>query len=147
MAIRLNKVTKECNVGLQTAVDFLQKQGFTDVEANPNTKITDEQYEMLLSAFSSDKGLKNEAAQMIQQRQEQKKEQKESKEAAAREAAAKEAAAREAAALEAAAREAAAAKAAAEKALLKKLLPRRLPPRLPRRQRRTLWPVLRFSDR
>ena len=28
MSIRLNKVTKECNVGLQTAVEFLQKKGF-----------------------------------------------------------------------------------------------------------------------
>lgn len=37
MSIRLNKVTKECNVGLQTAVEFLQKKGFSDVEANPNT--------------------------------------------------------------------------------------------------------------
>lgn len=43
MSIRLNKVTKECNVGIQTAVEFLQKKGFKDVEPNPNTKITDEQ--------------------------------------------------------------------------------------------------------
>ena len=48
MSIRLNKVTKECNVGLQTAVEFLQKKGFTDIEANPNTKISDEQYQMLV---------------------------------------------------------------------------------------------------
>ena len=114
MAIRLNKVTKECNVGLQTVVDFLLKKGFTDVEANPNTKITDEQYEMLLQAFSSDKGLKTEAAQMIQHRQEQKKELKENKEAAAREAAAKEAVAREIAAAKEAAEKAAAEKAASE---------------------------------
>ena len=32
MSIRLNKAIKECNVGLQTAVEFLQKKGFTDVE-------------------------------------------------------------------------------------------------------------------
>ena len=32
-------------MGLQTAVEFLQKKGFKDIEANPNTKITDEQYE------------------------------------------------------------------------------------------------------
>ena len=44
MSIRLNKATKECNVGLQTAVEFLQKKGFSDVEANPNGRITDEQY-------------------------------------------------------------------------------------------------------
>ena len=59
MGIRLNKVTKECNVGLQTAVEFLQKKGFTDIEANPNTKISEEQYEMLVAAFKTDQGLRN----------------------------------------------------------------------------------------
>ena len=43
MSIRLNTATKECNVGLQTAVEFLQKKGFADVEANPNGRITEEQ--------------------------------------------------------------------------------------------------------
>ena len=60
MSIRLNKVTKECNVGLQTAVEFLQKKGFSDVEANPNTKISDEQYQMLVAEFKKDKGLRDE---------------------------------------------------------------------------------------
>ena len=58
MSIRLNKVTKECNVGLQTAVEFLQKKGFSDVEANPNTKISDEQYQMLVAEFKKDRGLR-----------------------------------------------------------------------------------------
>ena len=62
MSIRLIKVTKECNVGLQTAVDFLQKKGFPDVEANPNTKISEEQYELLIKEFNKDIGLKNEAS-------------------------------------------------------------------------------------
>ena len=67
MSIRLNKVTKEFNIGLQTAVEFLQKKGFSEVEANPNFKITEEQYAMLQGEFSSDKGLRNEATQLIQQ--------------------------------------------------------------------------------
>ena len=67
MSIRLNKVTKEFNIGLQTAVEFLQKKGFSEVEANPNFKITEEQYSALQSEFSSDKGLRNEATQLIQQ--------------------------------------------------------------------------------
>ena len=67
MSIRLNKVTKEFNIGLQTAVDFLQKKGFSEVEANPNYKITEEQYAQLQNEFSSDKGLRNEATQLIQQ--------------------------------------------------------------------------------
>ena len=31
MSIRLNKVTKECNVGLQTVVEVLQKKGFEGI--------------------------------------------------------------------------------------------------------------------
>ncbi len=77
MSIRLSKVTKECNVGLQTVVDFLQKKGFPGVEPNPNTKITEEQHELLLKQFSPDKGLRSEATKLIQQRQETKDSKKE----------------------------------------------------------------------
>ena len=80
MSIRLNKVTKEFNIGLQTAVEFLQKKGFSEVEDNPNYKITEEQYALLQGAFSSDKGLRKEATQLIQQHFGQtKKERKEPK--------------------------------------------------------------------
>ena len=54
-------------MGLQTAVEFLQKKGFKDIEANPNTKITDEQYEMLLNEFNRDKGLRKQAAELSKQ--------------------------------------------------------------------------------
>ena len=54
MARRLNKVTRDFNIGISTAVKFLQKKGHT-VEANPNTKISEEQYESLLSEFGSEK--------------------------------------------------------------------------------------------
>lgn len=73
MSIRLNKVTKECNVGLQTAVEFLQKKGFSDVEANPNTKISDEQYQMLVAEFKKDKGLRDDAAAVSRKRQHKEK--------------------------------------------------------------------------
>jgi len=43
MSIRLNKVTRDLNVGMTTLVDFLQKKGHV-VENNPNTKITEEEY-------------------------------------------------------------------------------------------------------
>ncbi len=68
MTIRLNKVTRDLNVGITTAVEFLQKKGFT-VEANPNTKITDEQFEMLKKEFSNDKDLKMKSERFIQERQ------------------------------------------------------------------------------
>ena len=68
MTIRLNKVTRDLNVGITTAVEFLQKKGFT-VEANPNTKITDEQFEMLKKEFSTDKDLKMKSERFSQVRQ------------------------------------------------------------------------------
>ena len=77
MSVRLNKVTKEFNIGLQTAVDFLRKNGCDDVEVSPNSKITEQQYELLQKEFSSDKGLRSEATQLIQHRQEKSKERKE----------------------------------------------------------------------
>ena len=54
MPIRINKVTKECSVGLQTLVDFLNKKGFHDVEANPNASLTDEQYAVALAEFKKE---------------------------------------------------------------------------------------------
>ena len=72
MSIRLSKAIKECNVGLQTAVDFLNKKGSTEVEANLNTKISDEQYELLLKEFKPDSVLKDAANLMLQQQKEEK---------------------------------------------------------------------------
>ncbi len=60
MTIRLNKVTRDLNVGITTVVEFLQKKGFS-VEANPNTKISEEQYDLLVKEFSKDKSLKMES--------------------------------------------------------------------------------------
>ncbi len=68
MSIRLNKVTRDLNVGITTVVEFLQKKGFT-VEANPNTKVTDEQYDLLVKEFSIDKDLKKKTERFLQERQ------------------------------------------------------------------------------
>ena len=68
MTIRLNEVTRYLNVGITTAVEFLQKKGFV-VEANPNTKITDEQFELLKKEFSTDKDLKMKSERFLQERQ------------------------------------------------------------------------------
>ena len=56
------------NVGISTVVEFLQKKGYT-VEANPNTKITEEQYAILVKEFSTDKNLRIESERFIQERQ------------------------------------------------------------------------------
>ena len=68
MTIRLNKVTRDLNVGITTVVEFLQKKGYT-IEASPNAKITEEQYAVLVKEFSTDKNLKIESEKIIQERQ------------------------------------------------------------------------------
>ncbi len=68
MTIRLNRVTRNLNVGISTVVEFLQNRGI-EVEANPNAKISQEHYELLVKEFSKDKNLKQEAEQFFQERQ------------------------------------------------------------------------------
>ena len=67
MSIRLNKIAKEFNVGVQTLVDALQKKG-VEVENNPNTKVSDEHYDLLVKEFSKDKNLKIESDRISQER-------------------------------------------------------------------------------
>ncbi|WP_455673014.1 translation initiation factor IF-2 [Phocaeicola sp.] len=68
MTIRLNKVTRDLNVGITTVVEFLQKKGYA-IEPSPNAKITEEQYAVLVKEFSTDKNLKIESEKFIQERQ------------------------------------------------------------------------------
>jgi translation initiation factor IF-2 len=75
MSIRLNKVTRNLNVGLTTVVEFLQKKGFP-TEENPNVKIEDEAYELLVKEFNKDLNLKLEF-ERINQGRHQNKEKKE----------------------------------------------------------------------
>ena len=57
---RLQKVAKEFNVGIQSLVEHLAKKGH-QVEMNPNTKISEEQYELLATAFQEQRKVKEEA--------------------------------------------------------------------------------------
>lgn len=66
MSIRLNKVIREFNVGIDTVVDYLHDNGFKDVEKNPNFKISDEQYDVLKKKFGADKNLRIEADKLMQ---------------------------------------------------------------------------------
>ena len=54
MPIKLINVTRDLNVGITSVVEFLHKKGH-HVESNPNTKISDEQYALLVNEFG--KGL------------------------------------------------------------------------------------------
>ena len=51
MPIRLRDVLKKMNVGINTAVEFLHRKGFTEIEANPNTRLDDAQYALLVKEF------------------------------------------------------------------------------------------------
>ena len=75
MSIRLIKVSKNLNVGISTLVEFLHKKGIT-VEANPNAKIEDEQYDLLITEFGKDKKIKREAIETREklQRKDEKRE-------------------------------------------------------------------------
>ncbi|MDD2530324.1 MAG: translation initiation factor IF-2 [Bacteroidales bacterium] len=57
---RLSKVAKEFNVGISTLVDCLAKKGKI-IESNPNTKIDGELYDILASAFQSERKVKEDA--------------------------------------------------------------------------------------
>ena len=79
MAIRLNKVLTELNIGLQTAVDFLKNNkslGEIKDDANLSTKISDEQYDALKSHFKGDKDMKNEAEKIFAKKAKDKKPEK-----------------------------------------------------------------------
>ena len=80
---RLNKALKELNVGINTVAEFLQKKGKPLEDASINAKITDEQYDILLKEFGSDKQKKQETSLDIQKRKE--KEQAEKAERKAKE--------------------------------------------------------------
>ena len=74
MSIRLNKAIRELNIGLQTAVDFLEKKKeLGEVKADPNFKLSDGQYEALVEAFKGDKEMKGQAEKLFQKHPKEKK--------------------------------------------------------------------------
>ena len=58
--IRLSKLTKQFNIGLQTLVDFLKEQG-AEVEMNPNAKISDSYLPAIESKFGDEQKLKQDS--------------------------------------------------------------------------------------
>jgi translation initiation factor IF-2 len=72
MSVRLNKVLKEFNIGLQTAVECLSKKGFK-IEPDLNTKIDDEQYNAIREAYGTDKTQKSLAESLSSKRSAERK--------------------------------------------------------------------------
>ena len=74
MSIRLNKALRELNIGLQTAVDFLEnRKELGEVKAEPSFKISDEQYQALNDAFSKDKEVRDQAEKLFTKKTKDKK--------------------------------------------------------------------------
>ena len=74
MSIRLNKALRELNIGLQTAVEFLEKRkDLGEVKAEPSFKLSDQQYKALNDAFSQDKEVRDQAEKLITKKAKDKK--------------------------------------------------------------------------
>ena len=74
MSIRLNKALRELNIGLQTAVEFLEKKSeLGEVKAEPSFKLSDGQYQALVEAFKQDAEVRNQAEKLFQKKPKDKK--------------------------------------------------------------------------
>ncbi len=58
--LRLSRVAREFNLGIQTIAEFLNDKGF-EVDAKPSAKINPEAYDLLIQEFESDKTAKEES--------------------------------------------------------------------------------------
>ena len=70
MPVKISKVAKDLNVGTQTIIEFLSKKNIT-VESNPNARISDEHYKMLLDAFRTDKDQRIKSENFISERRQE----------------------------------------------------------------------------
>ncbi|MCC5918169.1 MAG: translation initiation factor IF-2 [Cryomorphaceae bacterium] len=68
---RLSKVIRELNISLNRAVEFLTAKG-VEVDANPNVKINEDVYDLLVDEFEQDKTKKEKSEQVSQQQKEEK---------------------------------------------------------------------------
>lgn len=60
---RLSQVARKLNVGKNTILDFLKEKGY-EVDSNPNSKIAQEQYDMLAREFADSAHDKEEASEL-----------------------------------------------------------------------------------
>ena len=72
MRIKISKIAKELNVGVNTAVEFLHKHNIPVDEGNPNARIDEAAAELLKKEFSKDKNVKEASDSFTSARQERK---------------------------------------------------------------------------
>ncbi|GEL09961.1 bacterial translation initiation factor 2 (bIF-2) [Flavobacterium glycines] len=69
--IRINKVLRELNISLERAVDYLKDKGIA-IESNPNTKISNEVYDVLCGQFAGDRGKKEASKEVSEEKRKEK---------------------------------------------------------------------------
>ncbi|PKB16206.1 translation initiation factor IF-2 [Flavobacterium sp. 5] len=69
--IRINKVLRELNISLERAVDYLKDKGVA-IESNPNTKISEQEFNILQSQFAGDKGNKEASKEVSEEKRKEK---------------------------------------------------------------------------
>ena len=77
--IRLNKVLRELNISIDRAVDFLESKGI-EIEKNPNTKISEEVYNILHDEFQTDANKKMASLEVSEAKHKEKEELREQRE-------------------------------------------------------------------
>jgi translation initiation factor IF-2 len=70
-AIRINKVLRELNISLDRAVEYLKDKGHV-IDASPNAKISNEEYNALFNQFSADKGKKAASLEVSEEKRKEK---------------------------------------------------------------------------
>lgn len=70
---RLSGVLREFNISLDRAVEFLSSKGF-EVESNPNTRISGEEYHALFEEFKTDKSTRIESEEIGEEKRKEKAE-------------------------------------------------------------------------
>ncbi len=77
MSVRLNKALRELNIGIQTAVEFLEKKpSLGEIKADLNFKLSDEQFEALVSHFKGDAEMRSQAEKLFPKKQKEQKQKK-----------------------------------------------------------------------
>lgn len=77
MSVRLNKALRELNIGVQTAVEFLEKKpDLGEIKADLNFKLSDEQFEALVAHFKRDAEVRTQAEKLFPKKQKERKEKK-----------------------------------------------------------------------
>ncbi|NLP57758.1 translation initiation factor IF-2 [Lutibacter sp. B1] len=69
--MRLNKVLRELNISLDRAVEHLASHGY-EVEARPTTKISEDEYEVLLDGFQTDRSKKAASKEVSEEKRKEK---------------------------------------------------------------------------